>query len=176
MKIINDKNIAVKTAVEKGYVVSLDGCLYKNKKLIKTFEQKGYKLFSIRIPNKKYPLQLKLHKLQAYQKFGDKLFEKGVQVRHFNGNSLDNSWDNILIGTNSDNQMDIPKEIRIRSATIASRKMQDQIRSYEERCLIYEDLKNNVPYSEISLNRNVVKSSLSYMKNKSKEYKKYIEL
>lgn len=116
-----------------------------------------------------------VHRLQAYQKFGDKIFENKIVVRHLNGNYLDNSWDNILIGTFSDNKMDIPKENRIKSATTASRKMQDNIRTYDERCLIYEDLKNNIPYKEVMLKHNISsKGTLSFMKNKSIEYKEYL--
>ena len=50
-----------------------------------------------------------------------------------------------------------------------------KILNYVERCLIYEDLKNNLPYSEIMKKHNVSsKGTLSFMKNKSKEYKEYI--
>jgi len=55
---------------------------------------------------------LRIHKLQAYVKYGDKIFEHGTVVRHLNGNSLDNSWDNIVIGSQSENMMDRSKESR----------------------------------------------------------------
>ena len=55
--------------------------------------------------------------------------------------------------------------------------MQDNIRSYEERCLIYEDLKNGIPYTEIMNKHNISsKGTLSFMKNKSMEYKEYLSL
>jgi hypothetical protein len=43
-------------------------------------------------------------------------------IRHLNGNSLDNSYKNIGIGTLSDNRNDIPKEIRLRNSLNASKK------------------------------------------------------
>ena len=105
------------------------------------------------------------------------IFEKGIVARHLDGNSLNNSWNNIRIGTPSDNQMDRDESCRKNSATIASRKMQNNIRSYEERCLIYEDLKNGISYSEIMNKHNISsKGTLSFMKNKSLEYKEYMEM
>ena len=41
-------------------------------------------------------------------------------MRHLNGNEMDNSWDNIGIGTHSDNMMDMPKEVRVAKAKHAS--------------------------------------------------------
>ena len=175
MNNLSDKNIALLTALEKGYFVNKEGLLIRNNFKTNPFIQNWYYTFSIRIKSKAYSVPLKVHKLQAYQKFGDKMFEKGIQVRHKNGIRTDNSWDNILIGTNSDNQMDIPKEVRVKRSVDASRKRQDKISSYEERCLIYENLKNKIPYNEIMLKHNVTsKGTLSFMKNKSKEYKEYI--
>ena len=55
---------------------------------------------------------LKIHKLQAYKKFGEEIFKQGIVVRHLNGNKTDNSWENISIGTQSDNMMDRPEEER----------------------------------------------------------------
>jgi hypothetical protein len=52
-------------------------------------------------------------------KYGDLLEEEGTVVRHLNGDQ-GNAWDNIAIGTMSDNMFDIPKQIRIRRAEHAS--------------------------------------------------------
>ena len=61
-----------------------------------------------------------VHRLQAFQKFGNKMYDEGLEVRHLNGNGLDNSWDNISIGTHSENMLDIPEHIRIAKAVYAS--------------------------------------------------------
>lgn len=162
---------------EKGYYVDKKGLIYnkKGKSLIISTSIRGYASFNIRIKGKN-PTRSFLHRLQAYQKFGDKIFEEGIVVRHLDGNPLNNSWDNIAIGTQSDNVMDINSECRKKTATIASRTMQDSIRSYEDRCKIYEDLKNRIPYSEIMIKHKVSsKGTLSFMKNKSEEYKEYIK-
>lgn len=163
-------------AVNKGYRISFDGCVYNPKgiKLNGTVNIKGYKKFGLKNKNSEdHPIYY--HRLQAYQKFGDKIFEKGIMVRHLDGNPLNNSYDNIEIGTNSDNQMDRSPECRKRTSINASRKMQDRTRSYEERCIIYEKLRIGIPYKTIEKENNINRGTLSFMKNKSIEYKEYLD-
>ncbi len=64
-----------------------------------------------------------VHFFIAYQKFGDKVFEEGVQVRHLDNNSKNNKDDNLILGTQSQNMYDLPKETRMRSAVNASTKI-----------------------------------------------------
>lgn len=105
-------------ANKKGYIVDEDGnVFYKNKKR-KLTNDCNYLRFTIRCNKVHY--YIKVHQLQAYQKFGDKIFENGIVVRHLNGNSLDNSYENIDIGTYQDNILDIPQEIRLKKAIHAS--------------------------------------------------------
>lgn len=177
MEKLSKNNKYVVESFETGYDITKEGFIVrKNNSLKKNFRKDrfGYYIITFRLHSNP-KAQIRIHKLQAYKKFGEKMFESGIVVRHLNGNSLDNSWDNIEIGTASDNMMDIPKEVRMKTATTASRKMQNNIRTYEERCLIYEDLKNGLSYKEIMLKHNVSsKGTLSFMKNKSIEYKEYI--
>ena len=107
-------------AFENGYCVEANGEVRSpHGKLLKLLERKregktSYYTFSIR--EKTIPV----HKLQAYQKFGDATFETGIEVRHMNSNSLDNSWDNIELGTKKDNAQDRPKEQRVALAKHAA--------------------------------------------------------
>jgi hypothetical protein len=103
---------------KRGYRVSEDGSLYNSNAVLVGSVQGSYHRISIRVDTKK--VYVNTHRLQAFQKYGYKLFEKGIMVRHLDGNSLNNSWDNIFIGNNSDNQLDIPKQIRIKRAVNAS--------------------------------------------------------
>jgi hypothetical protein len=80
----------------------------------------GYLFFSVRFNNIKHPKNIPVHRLQAYQKFGDTIFDKNVVVRHLDGNPQNNSYENIGIGTQSENMYDIPKEKRIAHAKHAS--------------------------------------------------------
>lgn len=76
------------------------------------------------------------------QKYGDKLFEKGIETRHKNGIKTDNSWNNILIGNHSQNMMDIPKQIRVKKALHASsflvKHNKDEIKKYHEKYKSYK--------------------------------------
>ena len=175
---LSKKNKLVLETFQEGYDISKEGWLLrKDGSIKKEFRvgKNGYLFVSLRLPLDKRG-QVSIHKLQAYKKFGELMFEPNTVVRHLNGIKTDNSWDNILIGTASENQLDIPEEVRVKSATIASRKMQNNIRTHEERCLIYEDLKNNIPYSKIMKKYNVSsKGTLSFIKNKSLEYKEYVK-
>ena len=100
-------------AYNRGYRVTKEGSVkgIKTKELSLSKNKKGYYSFNIRYDNK--VTRVFVHRLQAYQKYGKKLFNEEVLARHLNGDSTDNSWDNILIGTQSDNMMDISEEERI---------------------------------------------------------------
>lgn len=110
----------IQIASERGYFVTKDGLVFfngKQRKLNLKNKKYQYYCFNIRIDGK--PKRIEVHRLQAYQKFGDKIFEKGIVVRHLNGDSTDNSYDNIGIGTYQDNSLDIPKDVRVKLATYA---------------------------------------------------------
>ena len=91
----------VEIAFDKGYRVDREGIVHgiKVEVLSAPPGNKGYPRFSIHI-GKKFK-SVHVHRLQAYQKFGQAMFQEGIQVRHLNGNKLDNSWNNIAIGTAS---------------------------------------------------------------------------
>lgn len=113
------KNVVI--AYNRGFRVEKDGNVIgvrgKPLSLYKKGTSPKYYFFSIR--NNGERLLIAVHVLCAYQKFGEKALTCEC-VRHLDGNSLNNSYNNIAIGTFSDNTMDIPKEIRKKSATIAS--------------------------------------------------------
>lgn len=85
-----------------------------------------------------------IHRLQAYQKFGDKIYEKGIVVRHLNGDRYDNSYDNIGIGTIIDNKNDIPKELISINCGQIKRKYSKEIVEN-----IRKDYENGLSYSSI---------------------------
>ena len=88
-------------AKERGYTISEDGIVYNPKnKSVGTSGKNRYKYFSFRINDK--IIKVYFHRFQAYNKFGNKIYDEGMVVRHLNGNILDNSIANIEIGTNSD--------------------------------------------------------------------------
>lgn len=150
-------------AKRKGYYVDKQGNVYSlNKKLSLKLNRDRY-FFSIRLNGER--ISFPLHKFVAYIKFGDVVFEEGIQVRHLNGNSLDNSWDNIEIGIQSDNMLDIPikkrKEIAINASNYVRRFSDDVVLN------IKKDRKNGFTYKDLCEKYNTNKGTLSYLFNKS---------
>lgn len=109
-----------KLAKDKGYSFDKEGNLLgpKGKCIAKYANSNGYYVFSIRY--KTVRMNLGVHRFQAYLKYGDKIYEKGIVVRHLNGNKFDNSWNNIAIGTAKENTDDIPRDIIMRNCLIAT--------------------------------------------------------
>ena len=101
----------IQTIAKLGYTVDSEGIAYKpNKEVQKTrVGTRGYLIFSIRLGE--VATNEKVHRLQAFMLYGDKMLEKDVVVRHLDGNQLNNKAENIAIGSRSDNYFDIP-EIR----------------------------------------------------------------
>lgn len=115
-------------AIEKGYMATDEGNIIgiKGKILRGVINKRNYRVFTLR-DGKKNRLIFN-HHIVAFQKFGEMLFEKGMEVRHLNGNSLDNSWLNIRIGTHQQNMMDKSAEVRLTSAMKAT----SHIRKYDK--------------------------------------------
>ena len=107
-------------AFNKGYRINKDGVVKHLNKIVVGSMQNGYKQFGYRDSEHKNK-HCKFHRLQAYQKFGDKIYEEGMVVRHLDGNPLNNTWDNIEIGTDYNNHMDIPSDVRMNIAIKATK-------------------------------------------------------
>ena len=67
----------------------------------------------------------KVHRFCAYLKYGEKLFEEGILVRHLDDNPLNLSWDNIVLGSPKDNSLD--------QCTIARKERAKHARSFQKR-------------------------------------------
>ena len=127
------ENHKIKHAFERGFDIDKEGNVIgiRGNKL-KGCNERGYIQFSMRINDKR--VNIFAHRLQAYKKFGDKIFEEGIVTRHLDGNPINNSWDNIEIGTHSDNMMDMKPEVRSSKAMHATsfvRKFdRDEVKKY----------------------------------------------
>lgn len=114
----------LKHAREKGFYVTPDGKLIGIRGKVRSccISPYGYYYTKITSPftKKTNSCPLFVHQLQAFQKYGEEYLKKGIVARHLNGNSLDNRWENIAIGTDRDNMLDIPKEIRIKKSRKAA--------------------------------------------------------
>lgn len=153
-----------------GKVFSPTGKQLKLKTSTKKTSTQYYE-FNIRYEKKSVPV--KVHRLQAYQKFKNLMFEIGIVVRHKNNNSFDNSIDNIILGTESENQMDRPYNERLDAAIHASQFM----RVWDDSQLqeIFDDkYKKRFSYRELGEKYGIAKSTLSFLFNKSIFAKNYV--
>jgi hypothetical protein len=167
---VSISNTNILKIFESGFYVK-NGVLYKQgiKKPIHV-NNNGYYRYSFYDGSKVNSVLV--HRLVAYEKFGDKIFEKGVVVRHLDGNPLNNLPDNIEIGTQHDNMMDRSKDCRIKTAVIASyvnRSFTD-----EEVCNICNDRKKGFTYDKLIKKYNTSKSTLSYLFNNALYAKRYL--
>jgi hypothetical protein len=161
---VSKQELITKLSVDKGYSVDKDGKVFNKdgQEISIGKSKKGYLSFNIRLEKGSNPTRSFVHRLQAYQKFGDKIFETGIVVRHLNGISTDNSYDNIGIGTYSENSLDVPKEKRIKLSSKANLK-------YNHEAII-NDKKNGLSFSEIMAKHGISsKGTISFILKKSLE-------
>ena len=119
---MSNANKAILIAVEKGYTATKVGSIispFSQAALKLRLDERGYFTFGFKIETYKVA-KVRVHRFIAYAKYGNQLFNSGIEVRHFDGNKQNNNWDNLLIGTPSQNRLDIPeakrKEIAINAA------------------------------------------------------------
>ncbi len=173
---LSDKRKAIYVAVSKGYSVNNDGVLVRHGKPIGSKQRTGdgYLCFSIRFVDDgiKKLTKILVHRLQAYQKYGEDMFADGIVCRHLNNDKNDNSANNIAIGTHGDNAMDNSPAFRTGKAINASSKLRrfndDEIKS------IKKDRQDGLSYKSLSEKYNVGKGTLSYLFNEAK-YAKTVE-
>ena len=142
-------------AYNKGYRISKNGDILgiKGKALKNHIGNRGYIIFTV---NRK--LKVPAHRFQAYIKYKEKIFDDDIVVRHLDGNKLNNSWDNILIGTYSENQLDRTIESRVNGA---SHPKHDHLE-------ILKDRDDGMTYKEIMEKHNISsKGTVSFIINKS---------
>ena len=142
-------------AHKKGYYI-WNNSVYNRKgsKRKINYDSNGYPYFTItkgsRKTKNKKSVHITLHRFVAYFKYGEKIFERNIQVRHLNNNKNDFSWKNIAIGYPSENSLDNPQELRLKYAINASK----NIRKF-----------NNETIKEIREYHNKYKSYKKTMKN-----------
>ena len=100
-------------AKKRGYRVDRYGYAYdKNNREVGRKNNRGYRYFAFKDENNKV-IKVYIHRMQAYQMYGKRIYQDGIQVRHLDGNSLNNSRKNIAIGTALDNHYDKPYKKRV---------------------------------------------------------------
>lgn len=151
-------------AISIGYHTDDSGNLFKKDKISKAnrINRDGYKILQTRISGKN--VYILIHRIIAFQKFGNKIFDPGIEVRHLDGNKLNNHPDNILIGTHSENMFDVPLNLRMhrtRKGALKTRRF-----SYEEAEQIRKEHNQGLSYKELSTKYKIGKSVISYIINR----------
>jgi len=132
MRVISSRSAAIVSAVERGYRVTSTGDVIglRGRKLDLCVGSTGYLQTGIATGGRR--ITLTVHRLVAYCKYGVALFDAEC-VRHLDGNPLNNSWDNVVLGTHSENMIDIPVSVRLAKGQVAARATRkltdDQVRS-----------------------------------------------
>lgn len=155
----------IETAYARGYRVTKNGVLvsssgYKPKLMIGS---NGYLYHTISIRKEKNrSCKFHIHRYVAYCKYKEVIFDKGLQVRHLNGNLKDNSWDNIRIGTCSENMMDKSPEVRKQSALNAAKKLR-KLTDAEVRDIRFFSNSCTYSYQQLAERYKVSKSTIAYI-------------
>lgn len=140
---LSKSNEELLKAYERGYRVK-KGTAYRsdNYPMSSIKDSGGYLFFK---PNNNIPVYI--HRFVAYQKFGRIIFNSNIQVRHLDGNKLNNLNNNIDIGSPSDNMMDKKASDREKHSINASNK----IRRFtdKEMELIREDYETMKSYKDV---------------------------
>lgn len=115
---------AIREAYAKGYRVNGRGQVIgprgRRKLRLKRSGRKhpGYLYFTVSVGSNgsRQVVSIQVHRLAAYQVFGEKVFRPGVEVLHKGRNAMDNRPSTISLGTRRDNELDKPKSVRSRAA------------------------------------------------------------
>ena len=91
-------------AYEKGYKVLPNGDVVgPSGNLLSLSLKEGYKRFHFRLDDGSHK-HILVHRLLAYQKYGNELFKNNLNVCHIDSKRDNNIVDNIIIGSSSDNR------------------------------------------------------------------------
>lgn len=151
-----------------GYTVDREGVVYKpngDEQKLRASGNTPYLMFSLRHEGK--VLNIPVHRLQAYLLYGELLFEKGVVVRHLDGNPTNNKISNIAIGSSSENSMDRPRELRLATAKKANKASTIVTRKYNYEA-IKKDRADGMNYQKLMKKFGITsKGTVSYIVNNS---------
>ncbi len=165
-------NEVTKLAHLKGYRVQDDGTVIGLNGNIRSLTLAGrqecrYSVFNTNLGSHgNFPVRV--HRLAAYQKFGEAVFQPGIVVRHLDGNPLNNRTENIAIGTQSDNAMDRPEKDRRDHASKGAQKFTPEFIQQ-----IKEDHQSGLGYRKLQQKYGIARSTLSYYLSKTAKRTSY---
>ena len=163
---LSKRNKLEEIVFQKGYTIDDDGNVYNpsGTKLSLTLKN-GYYALSVKCKELGYSdsKKVKVHRLQAYKQFGNKIYEDDIVVRHLDGNSLNNRKDNIAIGTQRDNIYDMTSEARRAKSMNGAKGATKYSQSFVEK--IRQEYASGKKYKQISEEYGLAKSTISFIIN-----------
>jgi hypothetical protein len=165
---LSKSNQALIAAYKKGYRI-INGEIFNPKgKRLKGYVKQGYLNFNLKFgPNS---VSIKVHRFVAYQEFGDETFNSNLVVRHLDGNSLNNSIENLALGTDSDNQFDRHPYVRAVHALKTS--WQNRILDDEKLKEFKKDRQSGMSYNQLMKKYGISsKGTVSFIIKESLYYK-----
>lgn len=165
-------NAAVVIAYDKGYRVTPAGVVVNRVGKIRKLQIKSKgndKRFTFTVNTgggEIYPVMV--HQLVAYQKFGRSTFEKGIVVRHLDGDSFNNKAENIALGSISENAFDRLPEDRQAHARKAGKAASPHTDEFWK--TIKEEHASGVSYKKLRAKYGISLSTLSYQLSKTGKY------
>lgn len=150
---VNDEGVLLKPSGDPAYTLKAKGTMGK-----------GYlRSGCLHVPGHKRNLYFFVHRLAAYQWFGEVIFRPGIQVRHLNGDSFDNRRENIAIGSQSENMQDIPHNVRVALGKNAAKHL--RALSQKEAQNLIDEHKNGASYSTLMAKYGIAKGTVSHIVN-----------
>lgn len=134
----------------------------------KSYEPKknkhGYPHISFRRRRLGITQKVEVHRILAYQMYGDVIFDPGVQVRHKDNDKSNFKPDNILIGTAMDNHLDNPERVNALKVSACIREGKRR-RSFSdnERNVIFSERRDGATIRKLSSKWRCSKSTMSYL-------------
>jgi hypothetical protein len=134
------------------------GGRYKSAHLVKShLDKRGYLQVTLYVPQRK---RFAVHRLVAMAKYGELIPD--IVTRHKDGNAQNNSWENILVGSQEENIKD-----RDNLGNTAKGEKHYRARYSDAFCLnILNELKSGKTNREIEVKYNLLPSFVSSLKNK----------
>ena len=164
---------AIVAAKKRGYRINHKGEMFGSRGhelKLKTHTSRGYsrQCFSFKFCGSSIPIPV--HRFQAFIKYGKRVFVDGIQVRHLDGNSLNNSRDNLALGDQSKNMMDKTPEQRKKQSQKAG-EVQGRGEAFWKK--VYTDYAAGIGYTKLAAKYKISKGSLSYRLSKTGKRRKH---
>jgi hypothetical protein len=120
----------------------------------------GYPRTYVYVPELDTHFPVKIHRIVAFQKFGERAFEKGTEVRHLDSDKSNFADDNITIGTRVQNIADRPPGSQLAASHKGARKNRKYSDELMER--VQQAHKAGMGYTELRRTFNIRSAGAVY--------------